>query len=163
MSVEIGNIKFGIYISRIEKRTGICSRVYEDNNQHILLWDFDNSDLITIKHSLRNSQIAFSLPTIYIIESSPKKYHAYCFASRSFRETIMILATVPEIDMEYLRLGVARGYFTLRISPRKNEQFKPALTLYSNNQNEISPLDITVNEYLTSNRGQHNEKNDIKM
>lgn len=158
MNLEIGKYSVKIYISKLEKRTGICSQVYEVEDKHILLWDFDNSELSQIIHDLENLQLVYRLPRILIIESSPNKYHAYCFVARSFREIINILSATPEIDMSYLRLGIVRGYFTLRISNRPRGNFSLIKTLPSIWANEVSHNDITINEYMTSNRGQHNAK-----
>jgi hypothetical protein len=69
-----------------------------------------------------------------------------------FRETVNILSDNPFIDMDYLRIGATRGYYTLRISPKNNEnKFELVKILKSDYTNEIDPFDITVNEYWTSN------------
>ena len=158
MQIQISNYRLKIYFSKLEKRTGICSRSFNDLDKHCLLWDFDNADLKDIKLTLIGLQFIYHLPDIFIIKSSLSKYHAYCFASRSFLDVINILSATPQIDMDYLRLGVVRGYFTLRISERNGEKFELVDILKNNNySDEISPLDITVNEYLTSNKGgKHN-------
>jgi hypothetical protein len=143
-----------VYFNRQEKRTGICSQQFNNPDKHCLLWDFDNIDLNTIIHSLRYLQVNYDLPDVWIIQSSPERYHAYCFTARPFREIIHILSATPEIDMAYLRLGIVRGYYTLRITPRKDSpEFKLVKVLVSTYKNEMTPLDATINEYWTSNKG----------
>lgn len=158
MQIQISNYQLKIYLSKLEKRTGICSQSYKNSDKHCLLWDFDNAELEDIKLILTGIQFMYNLPEIRIVKSSANKYHAYCFCARSFREVINILSATPQIDMSYLRLGTARGYFTLRISERDSTKFELVDILKSGFIDEISPLDITVNEYLTSNRGQNDGK-----
>ena len=154
----VGNLNLRVYISRLEKRVGICSQQYDNRDKHCLLWDFDYLDINKIIHSLKVRQMLYDLPSIYVVQSSPSSYHAYCLVARSFREVINILSATPEIDMTYLRMGIVRGYFTLRITPRKGEpKFKLVELLTSDIENEMSFDDLTINEYLTSNKGgKHN-------
>ena len=150
-----------IYVNRLEKRTGICSQKYNEPDKHILLWDFDDVDLQGIIVSLTQLQIKYNLPSILIAESSKGKYHAYCFVLRTLQQIINILSATHNIDMEYLRMGTARGYFTLRISTRKdNNKILPIRILFSKVPDETTLMDVTVNEYLTSNFGgeKHGEK-----
>ena len=150
------NYQLRLYLSRLEKREGVCSKVYQEKDSHIVLWDFDNISLPKIVKSLTKKQLQYKLPNIYIVTSSPNCFHAYCFASRSFREVIHILSDTPEIDTEYLRLGMIRGYYTLRISPRKSDKFKTVRVLTSVVSKEVNPLDVSINEYMTTNKGVHN-------
>jgi len=144
----------------LEKRVGVCSQKFDRQNKHILLWDFDRASLDDITISLLRVQRQYKLPTVIIIQSSSKgSFHAYSFTARSFREVIHIIASVPEIDITYLRLGMVRGYFTLRITPRKHEpNFKIVRILSSKYPDEMILDDMTVNEYLTANKGVKNAK-----
>ncbi len=148
-----------MYFSRLEKRQGACSQIFTDNDKHILLWDFDNTPIGEIEQSLITVQQIYNLPPIYIISSSPYSYHAYCFTARPFREVIHILSAIPQVDLYYLRLGMVRGYYTLRITPRQNDTFQLVKKLPSNIPNEINPLEITLNEYWTINKGTKGGKN----
>ena len=156
MKIRIGSLELRFYASRLEKRTGICSQRADNTDSHMLLCDFDNAEINNLIYSLDSIQKKFDLPTIYIVKSSPTNYHAYCFCLRTFREIILILSSLPEIDESYLRLGVVRGYYTLRISDRKGEMFKAERTLISNFPDEMAFDEMTTNEYLTSNKGGHN-------
>lgn len=147
------NYQLRLYFSRMAKRTGVCSQIYQQKDKHILLWDFDDTPLEQIEAVLLVSQMRYTLPAIHIISSSPNSYHAYCFTSRSFREIIHILSATDKIDLKYLRLGMVRGYYTLRITPRKNDNFVLIKTLPSVTENETNNMSITINEYLTVNKG----------
>lgn len=156
MRVRILNFELALYFNILESRTGVCSGKADGSDRHMLLFDFDNANLASIAKSLEKLQATYKLPNIYIVQSSPLNYHGYCFSNRSFRETIMLLSSVPEIDEKYLRLGIVRGYYTLRISQRAGEIFKTVLTLESMFPREMETGEMTVNEYLTSNKGGRN-------
>lgn len=155
MLINIGRLQIKFFVTILEKRIGACSNIYNSKDEHILMWDFDKAKLRNIIKSLQSVQNIYKLPNIYVVLSSPKSYHAYSFTARKFREIISILSATPEIDMKYLSLGIIRGYYTLRITPRKNDSFKLIKILESSVDDEVNPLDITVNEYLTSNKGGH--------
>lgn len=152
------NYELKIYINKQEKRVGICSDNIKNTDRHCLLWDFDNANLENIRACLKYMQKEYQLPNIYIAKSSSKNYHAYSFVSLPFLRTIHILSGTPFIDETYLRLGIVRGYFTLRISPRHNDKLEYIECLTSDYPSEMNPLDLMTNEYLTSNKGEHNAK-----
>lgn len=139
-----------ISIKRIEKREGICSLIY-GTNEHVLLWDFDEADIDFLRWDLISKQIIYKLPKIYILQSSESHYHAYCFCKRSFRKVIEILSATDDTDLRYIQLGIARGYFTLRFSPKRGEKILLFDTIESEYPDEISPDKVTVNEYYTTN------------
>lgn len=140
-----------IYFSKTELREGICSGSAIEPDKHMLLWDFDNSKLEDILNSLDKTQNEYLLSNIYVIQSSTFSYHAYCFTAQTFRETIHILSSVKQIDDTYLCLGMVRGYYTLRITPRFDSEFKFVCVLGSSIEPNINPLDLTNNEYWTTN------------
>lgn len=140
------------YFSKVEKRHGICSK-HSENEKHMLLWDFDNTDLENILQDLRYLIARYALPNVYVLQTSKSGYHAYCFSARPFKEVIHILSDTNSIDMHYLRLGMVRGYYTLRFSARQDGSPKLIKILESVYPAEMSPLDMTVNEYFTTNRG----------
>ena len=149
MKIEIGNIRFRFdcSISKLADVDGINSNIFflgEANGNHILLWDFDNTPLQIVIDDLRCLQHLFDLPKIHIIESSPEHYHAYCFSEQRKSEAIYILSLSPHIDQTYFKLGIIRGYWTLRITPKKrSDLFKPICILDS----EI-PEDFTLKDML---------------
>lgn len=155
------NLLFGYelncYINRRYKRTGVCSQKFDEQDKHILLWDFDNADIDKITFDLKKIQREYYLPTIYVIESSENHYHAYCFASRTFVETINIISSTLCVCENFLRLGMIRGYYTLRISLRQGEQFKLIKKIHSEYPDEILPSEVTLSDYITYNGGRKNE------
>ncbi|OGM08550.1 hypothetical protein A2Z67_01775 [Candidatus Woesebacteria bacterium RBG_13_36_22] len=157
MQINLGSISLKVYVSKTAKRIGVCSQKSDEPDNHCLLWDFDDARYVNILYTLYGLQEEYKLPRIYVIESSLNHYHAYCFASRSFREVLHILSDTPEICMTYLRIGATRGYFTLRISPRADApKFELKTIIPSRIADEMLTDDVTVNEYITSNRGRKN-------
>lgn len=154
--MRLGKLQIKVYFDWLEEREGVCSQHDSGEDKHMLLWDFDDSDLKSITSALQAQQSLYNLPTIYILSSSPNKYHAYCFACRTLREIIHILSATPQIDLQYLRLGMIRGYYTLRITPRENDTFKIVRVLPSMKEIEIEQDSITINKYLTANKGGKN-------
>lgn len=160
MKINIGKLQLRMYASILEKRTGVCSQKSDKTDKHLLLWDFDRVSISQIVMSLINIQQIYKLPSIVIIQSSPKgSYHAYSFTARPFRDIIKILADTPEVDLTYLRLGAVRGYYTLRITPRKHDPiFHIVEVLVSKYSDEMTHDDMTINQYLTNNKGVRNAK-----
>jgi len=140
-----------VYFSKTAKRDGICSNVHNDPQRHVLLWDFDNSTSEAIGRNLEIIQRKFKLSDIYLVSSSQYSYHAYCFTAVPLVEAIHILSGTKGTDLAYLRLGMVRGYYTLRISPRQHESFRLVRVIRSDYPPNVAPDAITVNEYWTTN------------
>ena len=141
------------YLNRQYWREGIDSQKDDNSDNHIIIWDFDNANPSSIATSLEIIQKRYCLPTIYILESSIKHYHAYCFASRSLKDDIHIISDTPFVCETFLRLGMVRGYYTLRISQRSSEDFKLRETLVSDWPNEMLSNETTLSKYITYNGG----------
>lgn len=151
------NYQLRIYLSCLEKREGVASKLFDKEDKHVLLWDFDDVELEVVEASLTAIMKRYKLPKIYIVSSSPKRFHAYSFTARTFKEVIHILSATPELDVKYLRLGMVRGYYTLRITPRKNDDFTLVKILDSYVKDEVNPLDVSTSEYMTANKGGHGD------
>jgi len=125
--INVGNIR--IHLSASVQRTtqveGINSNL--PDGRHILLWDFDDNDINNVIDTMRDIQTRESLSNVYIVESSAKHYHALCFTPVSLTDAIIILSTTPDIDKNFVRIGLMRGFWTLRISPRRANMPKPKL------------------------------------
>lgn len=153
MKIRVFKYNFYAYFREVEKRQGVCSQKDDKTDCHMLLWDFDKTPIGTIIIELRLAQIKYKLPSIYIVQSSKGSYHAYCFTARTFRETINVLSSTPHIDLMYLRLGIARGYHTLRFSDRNDDKIQLVEILKSSYKDEMRANEITVNTYFTTNLG----------
>lgn len=115
--IDIGALRFTWSIAAVIKVVGVNS--YLDDGQHILMWDFDDIDIVKIKNALRVVQTRYFLSDIYILETREKKnYCAYCFTAVDWRRAVEILAATNHLDMKYLKWCLFRGRFTLRVGPK---------------------------------------------
>jgi len=144
--VEIKIVKFGlrfycaISLRRVREVTGVNSQVDEDT--HFLMWDFDEIPLPIVIDSLKAVQRMFNLPAISIVQTKANNYHGYCFRACSFIEARGIIAFTPNIDRHYLAAGCGRGYFTLRFTDVKGQEFKHVMTLTSDIEPDLDYTDI---------------------
>lgn len=148
MIVDYKNWRFRLHCSlkKYVEVEGINSVL--PNGQHILMWDFDDTPLEKITESLLKIQSDWDLSHIYIVQSSSEHYHAYCLELFSLGQAMHILADTKYIDLMYLKLGVVRGYWTLRISPEKGK-FQLVETLISRHRNVKNIQDLKTVEYRT--------------
>ena len=138
---NIGSYHFFISVYRTGKVTGVNSKL--PSGRHFLMWDFDDTPMNVVKQSLSYVQKKWRLAPIYIVNTGLHDYyHAYCFSAKDWGTTLHILADTPELDQMFFRIGVIRGYFTLRFTPKHNRDFKPALILGSKVREDINPYEI---------------------
>jgi hypothetical protein len=144
MKIEFNNyrLRFDLSLKRLVEVTGINSNTDDTMQTHILLWDFDNQTLDNVTTSLSKIQDVWCLPEIHIIKSSGlNRFHAYCFAEFHKPMVLHILSETPFICDTFFKLGVMRGYWTLRITPkRQSEGFTPIRILPSNVRPDVKTL-----------------------
>lgn len=115
--VTIRDVRITLTIARIVKVGGFNSLLTDGN--HILMWDFDDTTLKKVKHSLEDVQVRFMLPKIYILESSKGiNFMAYCFQRTSWREVVEAVASTEGVDQTFFGYGVLRGKLTLRVTDK---------------------------------------------
>jgi len=141
LKIRFGRWKFMFSCSAIEDIVGVNSKIRED--EHILMWDFDNNNLDFVRAELFGLQTIFEMPNIYILRTKVTgSYHAYCLHKTSFQDACMILSGTSGIDMTYFRLGVTRGYWTLRISPKSGRDIELVDVLKSDVPEDVSVKDL---------------------
>jgi len=116
----MGKYKLICSFRKTSRVIGAISRLNGDNDEHILMWDFDNQELSDIERHLRRVQTRHFLSDIHILESNKEKgnYHAYCFTRTSWQRAVEIVCSTSGIDWDFVRLAVYRGNFTLRVSEK---------------------------------------------
>lgn len=150
----VNNYELEIKLKQQVKRIGVNSCSFDEPNKHMIIWDFDYvSSIKELVDNLIAIQFMYELSTIYIIESSKRKYHGYCFTKRTFKELLHILSDTPMICDDYLRIGAIRGFYTLRISKRNDCQFRLVTTIPSDIIPDMLPSECSLAEYLTYNKG----------
>lgn len=84
------------------------------------MWDFDDSSFGKVSVALRAIQEKYQLPNITILETKEgKNYIAYCFEELDWKYALVIVLETPGVCWNFFRLSVIRGYFTLRITPKR--------------------------------------------
>jgi hypothetical protein len=110
-----------VWIQKVDRVLGINSRIGKrEDDKHILLWDFDNKNLLGVKLSLMGIQSKYGLSNIYIIGGDKKNsYKAICFDKYPFWLMIGILYDTLDIDQSFYRWTVRKGQATMRIGKKR--------------------------------------------
>jgi len=126
--ITIGDIRLTFTIARVAKVIGVNSRL--DDGRHILMWDFDNTTLEEVKNALRKVQSRYFLSDIFILETKKDtNFIAYCFTALDWRRAVEIIASTQGVDWNFIKYGVYRERFTLRVSPKDRRVPKKVATL----------------------------------
>lgn len=137
--INIGGLRVYGGVSFSKRTDGVNSKL--EDGTHFLMWDFDNVDYMALLEGLRWVQWNNSLPTIYILESTPGSYHAYCFKRKDWPTTLHILADTYGLDPAYFKIGVLRGFFTLRIKDKSGFQIRKIEELKSSMPEDVDPFE----------------------
>lgn len=115
------NWHLDLSLHRRQPVLGVNSKLVDGN--HFLMWDFDNGNIGEISLELKRLQLLYHLPEIIIMQSSrPGNYHAYCQWRMEWAWVVSILAQTKYLDQQYFKLGIMRGYFTLRFTDKVDSQ-----------------------------------------
>ena len=126
--ITIGDLRLTFTIARITKVIGVNSKL--DDGRHILMWDFDDTNLEEVKDALRKIQTRYFLSDIYILETRLRtNFISYCFTACDWRRAVEIIASTQKVDWNFLKYGVYRGHFTLRVSPKNGRIPRKVVTL----------------------------------
>jgi len=149
---RVGRWRLTITIAPMADVIGVNSGLEDDN--HILMWDFDDTDLDAVVTALLKVQRIYELPAIHILETkNNKNFMAYCFQRTPWRKglavyeddganrvsgfgrlpriVVEILAFTDGLDENYFKYGVYRRRFTLRVTPKSGREPKLIWTLVS--------------------------------
>lgn len=125
-------------LTRSRQILGVNSKLADDT--HVLMWDFDAIPwYLQVKRSLQRIAMVHQTANIYVLRSSTYGYHAYCFQRHSWPKTLQILADTSYLDPVYFKIGVIRGYFTLRIEDKKRGKLTPVDTIAGFREEDVLP------------------------
>ena len=117
LRTTIKGIRLTFSIARVTKVIGVNSKLGDDT--HILMWDFDDVPLEDVRSALRVVQSRYLLSDILILRTNePDNYVAYCFSSQLWRRAVEIIAATVRVDWQFLRFGIYRGHFTIRVTSK---------------------------------------------
>lgn len=142
LKTTIKGIRFTFSVARVTKVIGVNSNL--DDGTHILMWDFDDVELDRVREALKTVQTRYMLSDILILRTKePNNYIAYCFSSQLWRRAIEIVASTLYVDWQFLRFGVYRGHFTLRVTPKNGRVPKLIEILEGYSNSDVSPQDLS--------------------
>ena len=118
--INFGNLTFFSMLSHYQKIEGINSKVSEFS--HILLWDFDSTNLKEIEKELIRIQDKFFLSDIFIFSDNMKSFHAYCFTRVCFKDLLKILVETEYVDMDFIGYTIRNKKAVLRTSRKINRE-----------------------------------------
>ena len=139
--LTIGNRRLTFTFAKIAKVIGVNSEL--ENGRHILMWDFDEIPLDEVCQDLRKVQTRYLLSDIHVCRTKePDNYIAYCFTKQDWRTAVEIVAQTPSVDWQFLRFGVYRGHFTLRVTPKNEREIKLAHRIEGYGLPDCKPSDL---------------------
>jgi len=138
---RIGRYRITFTFAPVVDVIGVNSELPDGN--HILMWDFDNINLTEVLRALLMVQTKYKLPAIYVLETKKNSnYIAYCFKRLPWRKVVEIIASTPHVDWGFLKYGIYREKFTLRVSPKCGRRPKLVLTLPSKRKEDVSIFEL---------------------
>lgn len=147
--IDLKGWRLYIGLTHSVKVKGVNSNL--PDRRHILMWDFDNKEGEDVINSLVAIQKKFKLSRIFLLNTGlDGHYHAYCFKAISWAMALYILASTKHLDSTYFKIGIIRGFYTLRYSKKEGRGFTPAIILPSKVKEDIDPFeDLCGCEYWT--------------
>jgi len=141
LKLTIFNWRFTFSCAPITKVIGVNSTL--PNGNHILMWDFDDTGLNNVIDALLSAQRVYELPTIYIVETKKdKNFAAYCLKETLWRKAIEILTFTKGVDYNFIKYGIYREHFTLRVSPKCGRKPKLIYKLFSDEPEDVKVKDL---------------------
>lgn len=144
---RIGRFQVSLVAGLVTKVQGVNSNLKD--GQHIIMWEFDETDYDKVRQALFAAQTFNHLPDIYIAQSHPGGgYHAYCFRAMSFIESLNIVSGTALVDPNYITMCAMRQHWTLRLTDKGQGQPEYKETLYGYGEPRIGYDDLVgVVEY----------------
>lgn len=155
---RIGRFQVSLMAGLVTKVTGVNSNLR--NGNHIIMWEFDETDVVGVLAALQAAQAFHRLPDIHVAESHPGGgVHAYCFKSLSFIETLHIVSGTALVDPSYITMCAMRQHWTLRLTDKGQGQPEYQETLPGPGVTTASPSDLVgIVEYLAYRKGKRGKR-----
>jgi len=134
---RIGRWRITFTFAPVTNVLGVNSNLPDGN--HVLMWDFDDTDLNTVVETLIRVQRIYDLPNIYVLSTKGgENFIAYCFKRTPWRKAVEILAFTKNVDWNFIKYSVYRGHFTLRVGAKCGRIPQLAWIIMSNVEEDCS-------------------------
>ena len=144
-------------IAQVVDVLGVNSKL--SDGKHILMWDFDKLPLEHVINALKDIQLQFQLPNIYILKSSePNNYIAYCFKRCEWAKARAIVGMTHNIDEAFYKWAVFRRRFTLRVGPKLGVIPKHVATINGKFFEDVNISELKSWVKYETLDGHHNQK-----
>lgn len=150
---RIGRYQISVMAGPVTDVIGINSTLKD--GQHIVMWEFDETDGLKVQGALWAALCFHQLPDIHIARSHPGGgFHAYCFRRMSFVESLHIVSGTAWVDPNYITLCAMRQHWTLRLTDKGQGQPEHLITLRGTVEPDCDFMDLTgVVEYRARRKG----------
>lgn len=140
LKLRLWKFRITFTFARVIDVVGVNSKL--SDGKHILMWDFDDKKITAVIEALDKQQKRYCLSDIHVLETTPNKnYIAYCFTKADWFDACKIIITTKGVCHNFVKFGVIRGHFTLRVSPKCGR--KPRLVVVIKG---LYPADVTVDD-----------------
>ena len=163
VKATIGRWRFTFSMAPITKVVGLNSTLIDGN--HMPMWDFDNVPIQKVREALREVQNRYNLPTIRIASSGRKDgWLALCLKRVDWKTEIAIIASTKYVDADYVKFGIYRGHFTIRITPKAFLRVKYHSKLFSPHREDVTLVHLrSFTQYETLEPNWKSQKLEIKL
>lgn len=139
--IQLASWRLTFTIAPVSAVIGVNSTLPDGN--HILMWDFDDIPYPKVRNELQRVQGVYELPRIYILSSGKPRHHiAYCFKKVGWRTAVEIITFTHHVDWGFIKFGVYRGHFTLRVTPKSGRKPYLKRILPSEVQEDVFILEL---------------------
>ncbi len=134
----IGPYRFSFALRKYIKAVGVVNHAGE--GKYFLIWDFDYVPEEHVIASLVYIQDEYKLSPIYVVKTGLQGgFHAYCFTAFDWADLVTVIMHTPYVDKGFVKLGILRGYFDLRISEKPGRKLQHHCILPSEIPADIDP------------------------
>jgi len=138
---RIGNWRIHFSMAYVYDVIGINSQL--PDGKHILMWDFDKDTPEEVIYHLAVIQQFFNLPKICILNTGKINRHiAYCFKRVTLQKATEIISATAGVCWGFLKWGIIRNKFTLRVTPKCGRKIHLVDILHSNVPEDAKPQEL---------------------
>jgi len=141
LRLRLGCLRFSFALVKAVRTGGVNSRLKD--GKHILMFDFDDCDLWTVTQELKIIQSVYQLPDAFICSTGRRNsYVAFIWKKVTTREFVEIVSQCKHVDVNFLRIGFMRGYWTIRLLDKEDRKIKLIAVIPGFVESDVTPDDV---------------------